>query len=40
VPTTLSRYDGQIHGFFSMGDIIDAGRKAVREAAAALRAAL
>jgi acetyl esterase len=40
VPTTLSRYDGQLHGFFSMGDMIDAGKKALREAAAALRAAL
>jgi len=39
VPTTLSRYHGQIHGFFSMGDLIDAGKAAVREAAAALRAA-
>jgi len=39
VPTTLSRYDGQIHGFFSMGDMLDAGKAAVREAAAALRAA-
>lgn len=39
VPTTLSRYDGMIHGFFSMGDMLDGGKVAVREAAAALRAA-
>jgi acetyl esterase/lipase len=40
VPTTLHRYDGQIHGFFGMGGLIDRGRSALAEAAAALRAAL
>jgi len=40
VSATLSRYDGQIHGFFSMSDLLDAGKAAVREAAAALRTAL
>jgi acetyl esterase len=35
-----SRYDGMIHGFFVMPAIFDAGRKAVDEAARALRAAL
>ena len=35
-----SRYDGQIHGFFSMSGIMDAGDKAIDEASRALRAAL
>ena len=35
-----SRYDGQIHGFFGLSGILDGGRKAVDEAARALRAAL
>ncbi|HWP66844.1 MAG TPA: alpha/beta hydrolase [Candidatus Limnocylindria bacterium] len=40
VPTTLRRYDGQIHGFFTMGALIDRARDALAEAASALRAAL
>jgi acetyl esterase len=40
VPVTLSRYDGMIHGFFSMGMMLDRGREAMAEAAAALRSAL
>jgi acetyl esterase len=40
VPTTLSRYDGQIHGFVSMLDLLDAGRSAADEIGAALRGAL
>jgi acetyl esterase len=36
---TLSDYPGMIHPFFSMGGAVDAGRKAHREAALALRAA-
>jgi len=40
VPTELSRYDGQIHGFVSMFDMLDAGRRAVDQIGAALRAAL
>jgi acetyl esterase len=39
VPTTLRRYDGLIHGFFTMGGLIDRARDAVRDAASALRAA-
>ncbi len=39
VPATNSRYDGMIHGFFSMSLVIDKGREAVLEASAALRAA-
>jgi acetyl esterase len=39
VPVTLSRYDGMIHAFFSMGGLLDQGERAVAEAAAALRAA-
>ncbi|MDQ1439075.1 MAG: acetyl esterase [Acidimicrobiaceae bacterium] len=35
-----SRYDGQVHGFAGMFNIFDAGRKAMDEAARALRAAL
>ncbi len=34
------RYDGMIHGFFSMGETIDRARDALDHAAAALRAAL
>ena len=39
VPTTCTRYDGMIHGFFSYYEILDCGRKAIQEAAQALRAA-
>jgi len=39
VETTLSRYSGTIHGFFSMAGRIDLGNKAVAEAAEALRRA-
>ncbi|MEU4191028.1 alpha/beta hydrolase [Kribbella sp. NPDC026611] len=34
VPTTLSRYDGMVHGFFAMSGLLDGGRKAHAEAAA------
>jgi acetyl esterase len=37
VPTTLSRYDGMVHGFFAMSGILDGGKKAMSEAAAWLR---
>jgi acetyl esterase len=37
VPTKLTRYDGTIHGFFAMTAYLDIGKKAVGEAAAALR---
>jgi acetyl esterase len=38
-PVQLTRYDGMIHGFFTMGGIIDQGKTAIRQSAAALRAA-
>jgi acetyl esterase len=40
VPVTVKRYEGMIHPFFSFGGIIDDGRKAVTEAASAVRTAL
>jgi acetyl esterase len=40
VPVTLSRYDGQIHGFFRMPAVIARARDALDESAAALRVAL
>jgi hypothetical protein len=36
----VSRYDGQIHGFFGMPRIMAASRRALDEAADVLRAAL
>jgi acetyl esterase len=40
VPTTLKRYHGMFHGFFSMSAMLDAGKLAVAEAAAAVKAKL
>lgn len=40
VPTTLTRYDGQIHGFVSLYEVFDQGKAALAEIATALRAAL
>lgn len=40
VPTTVSRYDGMFHGFFSLGTALPAGARANEEAWAALRRAL
>ena len=40
VATELRRYDGQIHGFFSLYDALDDGRAALDYAGAALRAVL
>jgi acetyl esterase len=40
VSTVLKRYDGMFHPFFSLGGIVDGGRTAIADAAAALRAAL
>jgi len=39
VPTTCTRYDGMIHGFFGMAAVLDKGQLAVAEACAALRQA-
>jgi acetyl esterase len=39
VPVTLKRYDGMIHPFFSLAGIIDGGKMAIADAAAALREA-
>ena len=39
VETTATRYDGMIHGFFSMGAVVDKGQQAVDEASKALRSA-
>ena len=39
VETTATRYDGVIHGFFTMGAVVDKGQQAVDEASAALRKA-
>jgi acetyl esterase/lipase len=39
VPTTYTRYDGMIHGFFGMSAMLDKGKQAVAEACAALRQA-
>lgn len=40
VQTRLSRYDGMIHGFFAMSGILDAGGRALAEAADFLRETL
>jgi acetyl esterase len=39
VPVTQKRYEGMIHPFFSLAGILDGGRVAIADAAAALRAA-
>src|SRR5260221_14742748 len=39
IPVTVSRYDGMIHGFMSLGPIFDQGKRGVGESAAALRVA-
>jgi acetyl esterase len=39
VPVTCTRYEGMIHAFFSLDGILDQGKKALDEAAMALRAA-
>jgi acetyl esterase len=39
VPVTVTRYDGMIHGFFTMGDALAAGKRAMAEACEALRRA-
>jgi acetyl esterase len=40
VPVEIKRYNGMIHGFFSLGHVMDQGKKAITDACAALRAAL
>jgi acetyl esterase len=40
VPVTVSRYEGMIHGFVSMFDVLDKGKLALEESAAALKKAL
>jgi acetyl esterase len=40
VPTTLSRYDGQIHGFVRMPGVLDAGQRGIDQVAAAVREAV
>ena len=37
VSVTLKRYAGTIHGFFSLGAVLDQGKQAMADAAAALR---
>jgi acetyl esterase len=39
VPVTVTRYDGMIHGFFTMGGVLDQGKHAVAQASEALRKA-
>jgi acetyl esterase/lipase len=39
VPVTLKRYDGMIHGFLSLGTVLEQGKQAIADAAAALRTA-
>ncbi|HVQ12144.1 MAG TPA: alpha/beta hydrolase [Vicinamibacterales bacterium] len=39
VPVTQTRHDGMIHPFFSLAGLIDGGRTAIADAAAALRGA-
>jgi len=40
IPTAVSRYDGQIHGFLGLTMALDGGKRAMREACVALRSAL
>jgi acetyl esterase len=40
VPTTVTRYDGMIHGFFSMRDMLPDASAAIEQSAEALRKAL
>jgi acetyl esterase len=40
VPVTLTRYDGQIHGFFGMPHLLDGAKQAVAQSSAALRETL
>ena len=39
VPVQVSRYEGMVHGFVSMNDMLDKGKQGVAEAATALKKA-
>ena len=39
VPVQISRYEGMVHGFVSMADMLDKGKQGVAEATAALKRA-
>ena len=39
VATTVTRYDGMIHGFFSMTAVVDKSQQAMDQASSALRSA-
>jgi acetyl esterase len=39
VPVQVSRYEGMVHGFISMNDMLDKGKDGIAEAAAALKKA-
>jgi acetyl esterase/lipase len=39
VPVTLKRYEGMIHGFVNMHEVLDGGKQAIADAAASLLAA-
>jgi acetyl esterase len=39
VPVSVTRYEGMIHGFFSMYEVLDKGKQAIDESAGALRKA-
>lgn len=39
IPTACTRYDGVVHGFFGMPELVDKGAQAIAEASAALREA-
>ncbi|HZC46719.1 MAG TPA: alpha/beta hydrolase fold domain-containing protein, partial [Candidatus Acidoferrum sp.] len=39
VPVTVTRYEGMIHGFFSMYEVLDKGKLAIEESADTLRKA-
>ena len=37
VPVQVSRYEGMVHGFISMNEMIDKGKAGIAEASAALK---
>jgi acetyl esterase len=39
IPVQVSRYEGMVHGFVSMNDMVDKGKDGIAEAAAALKKA-